>query len=131
MTPIALAVLSIVVLLVLIFLRMPISFSLLAVGLGGMFLFAGPNAAMQLIASDVYRQTASYSMVVIPLFIFMGQVIFNSGMSTNSLTLPINGWVTCRAGLRQQRLPPAQRSLRSLVLTPQRLPPWARSPSRK
>lgn len=82
MTPIALAVLSIVLLLVLIFLRMPISFALLTVGLGGMVLFAGPNAAMQLIASDVYRQTASYSMVVIPLFIFMGQVIFNSGMST-------------------------------------------------
>jgi tripartite ATP-independent transporter DctM subunit len=82
MTPIALAVLAIVVLLVLIFLRMPISFALLSVGLGGMVSFVGPVAAMQLIASDVYRQTASYSMVVIPLFIFMGQVIFNSGMST-------------------------------------------------
>lgn len=82
MTPIALAVLSIVLLLVLIFLRMPISFALLTVGLGGMVLFAGPNAAIQLIASDVYRQTASFSIAVIPLFIFMGQVIFNSGMST-------------------------------------------------
>ncbi|TQO20057.1 tripartite ATP-independent transporter DctM subunit [Rhodoglobus vestalii] len=82
MSPMLLAVLSIVVLLVLIFLRMPISFALFAVGLSGMVIFAGPGAALQLIASDIYRQASSYSMVVIPLFIFMGQVIFNSGMST-------------------------------------------------
>lgn len=82
MNPSTLAILGILGMLVLVFLRMPISFVMLAVGLTGATILIGPNAALQLLASDVYRQSSSYAMTVVPLFILMGQIIFRTGMST-------------------------------------------------
>lgn len=76
-----LAVLGIVVMLGLLFLRVPIAFAMLGVGLAGSTVILGPEAGLQLLASDVYRQFASYSMAVVPLFILMGMVIYHSGAS--------------------------------------------------
>lgn len=77
-----LAVLGIVVMIGLLFLRVPISFVMLAVGLAGSTIILGAEAGLQLLAADIYRQFASYSMAVVPLFILMGMVIFHSGAST-------------------------------------------------
>jgi tripartite ATP-independent transporter DctM subunit len=76
-----LAVLGIVVMLGLLFLRVPIAYAMLAAGLVGSTVILGPEAGLQLLASDVYRQFASYSMAVVPLFILMGMVIYHSGAS--------------------------------------------------
>lgn len=77
-----LAIICLVVMLGLLFLRMPISFAMLATGFAGAAYFTSTESAMQLVASDMYRQFSSYSMAVVPLFIFMGQIIFHTGMST-------------------------------------------------
>lgn len=82
MTPVALALIGIALLFVLLALRMPIAFAMAGVGLLGMVLLRGVDSSMQLIASDVFRQFGSISMAVIPLFIFMGQIVFHTGMST-------------------------------------------------
>jgi tripartite ATP-independent transporter DctM subunit len=81
-SPTVLAVLCLALMIGLMFLRMPIAFAMLTVGFGGAAYFSGVPSALQLLASDVYRQFSSYSMAVVPLFIFMGQIIFNTGMST-------------------------------------------------
>lgn len=81
MDPTLTAVIGILVLLGILFLRIPIAFAMLAVGLTGSTLVMGPEAALQLLASDVYRQFSSYGMAVVPLFILMGMIIFHAGMS--------------------------------------------------
>jgi tripartite ATP-independent transporter DctM subunit len=81
MDPTTVAVAGIVVMLGIIFLKMPIAFAMLAVGLTGSTIIIGPEAALQLLASDVYRQFSSYGLAVVPLFILMGMIIFHSGMS--------------------------------------------------
>jgi tripartite ATP-independent transporter DctM subunit len=82
MDPTTLAVLGIVVLMVLVFLRVPIAFAMLGVGLMGATMQLGPDASLHLLASDIYRQFSSYTMAVVPLFILMGMVIFHTGMSS-------------------------------------------------
>jgi tripartite ATP-independent transporter DctM subunit len=79
---IAIAGLGILLLFVLLALRMPISYAMGSVGLAGIILVSDFTAAMQLIASDTYRQFSTLTMAVIPLFIFMGQIVYQSGMST-------------------------------------------------
>lgn len=81
MTATSIALLGILLLFLLIALRTPISFAMAGVGLFGMMLLSGPESAMQLIAGDVFRQFGTLSMAVIPLFILMGQIVFQTGMS--------------------------------------------------
>lgn len=82
MDPTTLALLGIVALLALIFLRVPIAFAMLGVGLTGATMQLGVGPSLQLLASDVYRQFSSYTMAVVPLFILMGMIIFHTGMSS-------------------------------------------------
>lgn len=82
MSAMVIAISGIVLLFVLLALRMPISFAMGTVGLIGIIMVSDFRAAMQLIASDTYRQFSSLTMAVIPLFIFMGQIVYQSGMST-------------------------------------------------
>ncbi|MGC5626930.1 TRAP transporter large permease [Georgenia sp. Z1344] len=82
MSPTVIAVLGIVILLGILFLRLPVAFAMLAVGFFGSVTLSGQDAALQLLASDLYRQFSSYTMAVVPLFILMGQIIFRTGMSS-------------------------------------------------
>lgn len=82
MSPTLVAIIGIVILLAVLFFRLPVSFAMLAVGFLGAVVLRGQDSALQLIASDLYRQFSSYTMAVVPLFILMGQVIFRTGMST-------------------------------------------------
>jgi len=81
-SPTVVAIVGIVILLGILFLRLPVSFAMLAVGFGGAVVLSGQDSALQLLASDLYRQFSSYTMAVVPLFILMGQVIFRTGMSS-------------------------------------------------
>lgn len=82
MSPTVIAIVGIVILLGVLFLRLPVSFAMLAVGFFGAVVLSGQDSALQLLASDLYRQFSSYTMAVVPLFILMGQIIFRTGMSS-------------------------------------------------
>lgn len=82
MSPTVIAIVGIVILLGILFLRLPVSFAMLAVGFFGALVLSGQDSALQLLASDLYRQFSSYTMAVVPLFILMGQIIFRTGMSS-------------------------------------------------
>ncbi|MGO1173084.1 MAG: TRAP transporter large permease [Actinomycetaceae bacterium] len=82
MSPTVIAVLGIVILLGVLFLRLPVAFAMLGVGFFGAISLSNQDAALQLLASDLYRQFSSYTMAVVPLFILMGQIIFRTGMSS-------------------------------------------------
>ncbi|QAZ47384.1 C4-dicarboxylate ABC transporter permease [Mesorhizobium sp. Pch-S] len=67
--------------LVLIAIRMPIALAMLVVGAGGYAYLSGWNALFYYLQTNTYRQFASYTLSVIPLFILMGALAERSGMA--------------------------------------------------
>ncbi|MDQ0286762.1 tripartite ATP-independent transporter DctM subunit [Desulfofundulus luciae] len=81
MSPVTLALIGLVVLFLLMFLRMPISFSMLIVGFLGLLVVASPKAAFNVLTADLWNQFSSYTMSVIPLYILMGEIVFRTGVN--------------------------------------------------
>lgn len=81
MTPLEYGIVGCVILLVLLFTSMPVAFALISAGLIGFSLIVSPSAALSMVVADLYDTFSSYSLSVIPLFVFMGQVAFHAGIS--------------------------------------------------
>ena len=92
MDPNIIALLGLVVMLLLMFLKMPISFTMFVVGFTGVFLISSPDAAFNLLQAELWTQFSSYSLSIIPLYIFMGEIIFRSGI-TEKLFVAAYKWV--------------------------------------
>jgi tripartite ATP-independent transporter DctM subunit len=75
------ALIGIAVMLILMFLRMPVSFALMLTGMVGSAYVIGLQPALQLLAADTYRQLTSYALSVVPLFVLMGQITYRAGIS--------------------------------------------------
>jgi len=84
MSPELVGVIGLLCLFVLLFLGMPIGVGLAFVGfLGFSYLFGVDRALFQL-GMVPFSSAASYSMVVVPLFVLMGDFAFRSGMTKNA-----------------------------------------------
>jgi len=90
--PNIIALIGLVVMLLLMFLKMPISFTMFVVGFAGVFLMASPGAAFNLLQAELWTQFSSYSLSIIPLYILMGEIIFRSGI-TEKLFVAAYKWV--------------------------------------
>lgn len=75
------AIAGILVMFLLMFLRMPISFAMLLVGFGGLFAVVSSKAAFTVVSGDLWSQFSSYSLSVIPMYVFMGEIVFRSGIT--------------------------------------------------
>ncbi|RVV97525.1 TRAP transporter large permease [Mesobaculum littorinae] len=75
------SLIGIAVLLALVFLRVPIGFAMALVGGGGFALLRSPDAAGAMIGTAVFETGLSYTLSVVPLFIFMGNVLAQSGIA--------------------------------------------------
>ncbi|MDR2355886.1 MAG: TRAP transporter large permease [Clostridiales Family XIII bacterium] len=93
MNPIALAIVAIAVFLVLIFLGMNIGLALTLVGTVGYALAVTPGAALGLLRSLPASQAGSYALMVIPMFIIMGNFAFEAGLS-KGLYEACNKWLS-------------------------------------
>jgi tripartite ATP-independent transporter DctM subunit len=82
MSPVATGILGIILLIVIFLLRMPVGFAMALVGFLGFSLLVTPEAGLSMIARDVFHVFSSYSLTVIPMFVFMGCIAFASGMSS-------------------------------------------------
>ena len=74
-------VLGIAALFALLALRVPVAFAMFAVGFLGVWVLNGLNASMSLLASEAFTLASSPELIVIPLFILMGNVASQTGMS--------------------------------------------------
>ena len=83
MSPTTIAVLGIIIFLVLIFLSVNIGLALMLVGFVGYGVTLNWKAAMVMLQTTPATQASSYSFVVSPLFILMGNFAFNAGLSGN------------------------------------------------
>ena len=86
MSPFAIGIIGIALLFVLFALRMPIAFIMALVGFAGFSYLVSPEAAFRVVAKDLYNTFASYSLSVIPMFVWMGFLAFHSGISTRLYT---------------------------------------------
>jgi tripartite ATP-independent transporter DctM subunit len=81
MDPMAAATAMIIALLILLFLGMPIAFSMTLVGFGGLVILLGIKGALSSLAIMPFNALLSYLLTVVPMFILMGQFAFHSGLS--------------------------------------------------
>jgi C4-dicarboxylate transporter, DctM subunit len=77
----AIGIIGIVILIILLFSNMPVGFVMGFLGFLGFSYVVNPEAGMALLARDVWDTFSSYGLTVIPLFVFMGQIAFYSGIS--------------------------------------------------
>lgn len=81
MTSSTIGFLGILALFVLLALRIPVAFAMFVVGFIGIVVLDGTNSAMSLLASETFTLASSPELVVVPLFILMGNVASVTGMS--------------------------------------------------
>jgi len=81
MTPIMTGVTGFLVLIVLMFMRVPVGFVMAVVGFLGFGYLVSWPASLNLLARDFFSVFSSYNLTVIPLFVFMGQLAHYSGIS--------------------------------------------------
>jgi len=74
-------IIGIIILIIFLFSNMPVGFVMGLVGLGGFIYVKGIGPGLNLLASDVFEIFSSYGLTVIPLFVLMGQLSFQSGIS--------------------------------------------------
>ncbi|RJX27832.1 MAG: TRAP transporter large permease [Dethiobacter sp.] len=82
MTPMQVGMLSILVIFILLFLRMPVAFVMLVVGMSGYAYLTTTRAALSITAQTMYNTFASYPLIVVPLFVWMGFIAYYSGLSS-------------------------------------------------
>jgi len=81
MTPTEAGIYGFIVLVALMFLKIPVGFVMALVGLLGFAFLVSWDAALNLMAQDFSSIFGSYNLTVIPLFVLMGQMAHHSGMS--------------------------------------------------
>ena len=81
MDPLIIGIAGIIVFIVLIFLSMNIGFAMMIVGAVGYVLIVSPDAAFSQLRTDPATQASSYALMVVPMFILMGNYAFQAGLS--------------------------------------------------
>jgi xanthosine utilization system XapX-like protein len=81
MSTMAIGAIGMAILFALLAIRIPVAFAMFAVGFGGIAILNGMPAAMSLLASETFTLASSAELIVVPLFILMGNVATATGMS--------------------------------------------------
>jgi len=89
----------IILLAVLFFLGMPVGFAMAIVGFCGFWYVVSFNAAITMVGADVWATFSKYGLTVIPLFIFLGYLAFNSGIAERLYNVAYRWFGHWRGGL--------------------------------
>ena len=81
MNPTLIGVIGIFVLILVFFTRMPVAYVMAMVGYVGFSVLVSGTAGLKLLSRDFYDVYSSYGLTIIPMFVFMGQIAFNAGIS--------------------------------------------------
>ncbi len=71
----------------LIFLGLPVAFSFLVLNLAGSFFFMGGTEGIRQLVLGIFSALANFTLTPIPLFIFMGEIIFRSGVAFHTINI--------------------------------------------
>jgi C4-dicarboxylate transporter DctM subunit len=76
------SIIGIVILLLALFLLgMPVGFAMGIVGFCGFWYVVSFNAAITMVGTDIWSTFSKYGLTVVPIFVFLGYVAFNSGIA--------------------------------------------------
>jgi tripartite ATP-independent transporter DctM subunit len=89
----------IILLVVLFFLGMPVGFAMGVVGFCGFWYLVSFKAAVNMIGADIWATFSKYGLTVIPLFIFLGYLAFNSGIAERLYNAAYKWFGNWRGGL--------------------------------
>ncbi len=81
MTGTTVGIIGIALLILLFLLRMPVAFAMALVGFAGFSYLTSADAALHLLARNIFDTFASYPLSVIPMFILMGTFAYGAGIS--------------------------------------------------
>src|SRR6056297_2987567 len=81
MSPTLIGIIGILIMLLMFLTRMPVAFVMATVGFVGFSIMISTDAGLVLLSRNIYETFNSYDLTTIPLFILMGQLGFNSGIS--------------------------------------------------
>lgn len=82
MNALILGLIGLLIFLLLIFLRMPIAFAMALVGFAGFSYMTSAPVAMNMVVRELYSNFSSYSLSVIPMFVWMGFLAYYSGIGS-------------------------------------------------
>jgi len=82
MSPLAIFGISMAIMFLLLFVRVPVFISLLLTGIIGIIMFVGTTAAWSILRIYPYSYSYSYTFSVIPMFVLMGQVVYHAGFAS-------------------------------------------------
>jgi C4-dicarboxylate transporter, DctM subunit len=83
MEPVLAGVLAIVIMLGLIFIGVPIAFALAVVGVVGNAVFLGLSETAVMVQITAWEVGTNFLLVAVPLFIFMGQLVYHTGIASD------------------------------------------------
>jgi C4-dicarboxylate transporter, DctM subunit len=81
MTPLQIGTWGCIVLFMLLAASLPVAFTMAIVGFVGFAFIVSTPAAAGMITTELYETFTQYSLTVIPMFVFMGQIAFHAGIS--------------------------------------------------
>lgn len=81
MNPTLVGIIGICVMVLIFFSRMPVAYVMTMIGFLGFSLMISFKGGLNLLSRNIYEVFSSYGLTTIPLFILMGQLAFNSGIS--------------------------------------------------
>ena len=81
MNPTLIGIIGIVLMVGVFMTRMPVAYVMALVGFLGFSTMVSTTAGLNLLAKDFYEVFSSYGLTTVPLFILMGQLAFNAGIS--------------------------------------------------
>ena len=81
MSPTLIGIIGIVIMIAIFMTKMPVSFVMMIVGFVGFSIIISPDAGLGLLPRVFYDTFSSYDLTTIPLFVLMGQLAFNGGIS--------------------------------------------------
>ncbi len=87
MAPEIVGLVGVLILLVLIAMRIPIAYSMLIVGFFGFAYLVDPSAALNMVSTEIFSNFSSYTLSVIPMFVWMGFIAYYSGVGTSMYEL--------------------------------------------
>lgn len=99
MSPTVIGILGIVIMVLIFLSRMPVAYVMTLIGFLGFSVMISVPGGLALLSRNIYEVFASYGLTTIPLFILMGQLAFNSGISRRIYSTAYRFLGSTRGGL--------------------------------
>lgn len=86
---------------------MPVAFAFIIVNLMGVLILQGGGRAFHSLTLSMYSSVSTFTILPVPLFILMGEILWHSRVRFGRSTCSTSCWAGCLAGSASSRCCPA------------------------